>query len=199
MPDDAVRDYVDTVTSDRFGPIDFDQFHREDLPEHLAERPRVFTAADRADACDPWPSASTTGGPTPTGPSGGRVRHRARRRPTPTPWSPSTDDDWMRVRLGAPILLRSLLCRAPDVPPGSLRPPRPLGTGAAGGLRRTADLRPRRPAPGRRRRPDEPSISTGPSPSTIPTPRWPTSSPVPASSISAASSIPPSSTLSQPT
>lgn len=31
----------------RFGPIDFDQFHREELPRRLAERPRIFTASDR--------------------------------------------------------------------------------------------------------------------------------------------------------
>jgi len=35
------------VTNDRFGPLDFDRFHRQDLPRRLAERPQVFTASDR--------------------------------------------------------------------------------------------------------------------------------------------------------
>jgi hypothetical protein len=35
------------VAPDRFGPIDFDAFHREDLPGRLAESPRVFTDSDR--------------------------------------------------------------------------------------------------------------------------------------------------------
>jgi hypothetical protein len=34
------------VTRDRFGPIDFDHFHLEDLPNRLRHRPRIFTAAD---------------------------------------------------------------------------------------------------------------------------------------------------------
>jgi hypothetical protein len=38
---------VDTVVNDRFGPIDFDRFHREDLPGRLAEQPHVLTATDR--------------------------------------------------------------------------------------------------------------------------------------------------------
>jgi hypothetical protein len=41
------RGYRESVTSDRFGPIDFDQFHREDLPRRLAERGPLFTASDR--------------------------------------------------------------------------------------------------------------------------------------------------------
>jgi len=35
------------VAHDRFGPIDFDQFHREDLPDRMAERSCVLTATDR--------------------------------------------------------------------------------------------------------------------------------------------------------
>jgi hypothetical protein len=35
------------VALDRFGPIDFDAFHREDLPGRLADSPRVFTDSDR--------------------------------------------------------------------------------------------------------------------------------------------------------
>ena len=34
------------MDGDRFGPIDFDRFHREELPSLLAERARVFTDAD---------------------------------------------------------------------------------------------------------------------------------------------------------
>ncbi len=34
------------MTNDRFGPIDFDRFHLEQLPARLLDRPRVFTAAD---------------------------------------------------------------------------------------------------------------------------------------------------------
>jgi hypothetical protein len=34
------------VANDRFGPIDFDRFHREDLPARLVERPAVLTASD---------------------------------------------------------------------------------------------------------------------------------------------------------
>ncbi len=34
------------MPNDRFGHIDFDRFHQEDLPERLAEHPRVLTAAD---------------------------------------------------------------------------------------------------------------------------------------------------------
>jgi hypothetical protein len=34
------------VANDRFGPIDFDRFHREVLPGRLAEGTRIFTAAD---------------------------------------------------------------------------------------------------------------------------------------------------------
>jgi hypothetical protein len=51
MPEPYLGDYLGTVanfseTGDRFGPIDFDVFHREDLPARLADHPRVFTAAD---------------------------------------------------------------------------------------------------------------------------------------------------------
>jgi hypothetical protein len=35
------------VVNDRFGPIDFDQFHLEILPERLAGRPHILTASDR--------------------------------------------------------------------------------------------------------------------------------------------------------
>jgi hypothetical protein len=35
------------VVNDRFGPLDFDEFHREDLPRRLAESPSIFTASDR--------------------------------------------------------------------------------------------------------------------------------------------------------
>ena len=35
------------MAHDRFGPIDFDAFHREDLPGRLADSPRVFTDSDR--------------------------------------------------------------------------------------------------------------------------------------------------------
>jgi len=34
------------VTPDRFGPIDFDRFHLEDLPNRLSARPRIFCSAD---------------------------------------------------------------------------------------------------------------------------------------------------------
>lgn len=34
------------MASDRFGPIDFDAFHLEDLPARLATRPNAFTASD---------------------------------------------------------------------------------------------------------------------------------------------------------
>ncbi len=33
------------MPSDRFGPIDFDRFHEEELPERLAQRSRIFTDA----------------------------------------------------------------------------------------------------------------------------------------------------------
>jgi ectoine hydroxylase-related dioxygenase (phytanoyl-CoA dioxygenase family) len=42
----AARDYVDVVEGERFGPIDFDEFHRDELPVLLRERGRVFTDAD---------------------------------------------------------------------------------------------------------------------------------------------------------
>jgi hypothetical protein len=35
------------VANDRFGPIDFDEFHQDLLPQRLAKKPRIFTAADR--------------------------------------------------------------------------------------------------------------------------------------------------------
>ncbi len=35
------------VVNDRFGPLDFDEFHREDLPRRLAECPSIFTVSDR--------------------------------------------------------------------------------------------------------------------------------------------------------
>ena len=38
--------YLDQVDGDRFGPIDFDQFHRDELPALLAQRGRVFSDAD---------------------------------------------------------------------------------------------------------------------------------------------------------
>jgi hypothetical protein len=34
------------VSTDRFGPIDFDRFHLEDLPARIAGRPSAFTASD---------------------------------------------------------------------------------------------------------------------------------------------------------
>ncbi|HXQ60918.1 MAG TPA: phytanoyl-CoA dioxygenase family protein [Acidimicrobiales bacterium] len=34
------------MANDRFGPIDFDRFHLEDLPARFANRPRVLTASD---------------------------------------------------------------------------------------------------------------------------------------------------------
>ncbi|HXQ60498.1 MAG TPA: phytanoyl-CoA dioxygenase family protein, partial [Acidimicrobiales bacterium] len=34
------------MTTDRFGPIDFDRFHLEELPSRLSDRPRIFSAAD---------------------------------------------------------------------------------------------------------------------------------------------------------
>jgi hypothetical protein len=33
--------------TDRFGPIDFDEFHRQELPRRLAEGPSIFTTSDR--------------------------------------------------------------------------------------------------------------------------------------------------------
>jgi len=39
--------YFVIVEDSRFGPIDFDLFHTEDLPRRLAETPHVFTEADR--------------------------------------------------------------------------------------------------------------------------------------------------------
>src|ERR1035441_49855 len=40
------RGYVDCVDSERFGPIDFDRFHRDHLPALLEARGRVFSDAD---------------------------------------------------------------------------------------------------------------------------------------------------------
>ncbi|HEY7948064.1 MAG TPA: phytanoyl-CoA dioxygenase family protein [Acidimicrobiales bacterium] len=34
------------MTTDRFGPIDFDRFHTDDLPTRLSQRPRIFSPAD---------------------------------------------------------------------------------------------------------------------------------------------------------
>ncbi len=46
MKIDTDESYVGGVTTDRFGPIDFDRFHTEDLPSRLADRSRIFSAAD---------------------------------------------------------------------------------------------------------------------------------------------------------
>jgi len=46
VPSGPSGGYVGQVVTDRFGPIDFDVFHGDDLPARLAERSRVFTAAD---------------------------------------------------------------------------------------------------------------------------------------------------------
>jgi hypothetical protein len=35
------------VANDRFGPLDFDQFHRRFLPDRLSERPTVLTGSDQ--------------------------------------------------------------------------------------------------------------------------------------------------------
>ncbi len=40
------RGYGDAVDSDRFHPIDFDDFHRQELPRLLDDRERVFSDAD---------------------------------------------------------------------------------------------------------------------------------------------------------
>jgi ectoine hydroxylase-related dioxygenase (phytanoyl-CoA dioxygenase family) len=42
----SVGDYVEAVHNDRFGPIDFDRFHRSELPALLEERKGVFSPAD---------------------------------------------------------------------------------------------------------------------------------------------------------
>jgi ectoine hydroxylase-related dioxygenase (phytanoyl-CoA dioxygenase family) len=42
------RDYLGAVESDRFGPVDFDQFHLDELPRLLRTRKRVFSDADAA-------------------------------------------------------------------------------------------------------------------------------------------------------
>ncbi len=46
MPEPYPGDYLFGMANDRFGPIDFDRFHQEDLPARLAERPGVLTASD---------------------------------------------------------------------------------------------------------------------------------------------------------
>ena len=56
------------------------------------------------------------------------------------------------LRLGTADLLRSVLRRRPDLPPGQLRSSGPVGAGPAGGLRRAGPLRPGRPSAGARRR-----------------------------------------------
>ena len=40
--------YISAVDEERFGPIDFDQFHREELPELLERRGAIFSDADAA-------------------------------------------------------------------------------------------------------------------------------------------------------
>jgi hypothetical protein len=46
MPETAVCTTLDRVDGDRFGPIDFDWFHREELPRLLATRGSVFSDSD---------------------------------------------------------------------------------------------------------------------------------------------------------
>ena len=42
----SLAGYRSSVANERFGPIDFDRFHLEDLPGRLAGRGRIFTQAD---------------------------------------------------------------------------------------------------------------------------------------------------------
>ena len=59
------------MKTDRFGPIDFDRFHRHELPILLEARGPVFTAADfRAGPAPGLPAPRRTA-PTPTSPSDG--------------------------------------------------------------------------------------------------------------------------------
>jgi hypothetical protein len=46
MPAPYPGGYLGRVANDRFGPIDFERFHEEDLPARLAEHPSVLTSAD---------------------------------------------------------------------------------------------------------------------------------------------------------
>jgi hypothetical protein len=45
-PGRHLGEYRLVVANDRFGPIDFDQFHTEDLPVRIAARQKIFTASD---------------------------------------------------------------------------------------------------------------------------------------------------------
>ena len=129
------------MVNDRFGPIDFDRFHREEVPGRLLGRRRLLTASDQR-SLRPLAFRLRDGRSYTYAPDGGAIAITPGDADAHTVVTLSYED-WCSFAWELRSCFALFYADALEIHPGQLRAPGPLGAVAPGGLRRTGDLRPR--------------------------------------------------------